>query len=394
MKKRKAFTLVELLVVIAIIGILIGLLLPAVQAAREAARRMECTNKIKQLGLAAHNYHDVHGTFPAARGAAHVPVWPLAESNGIFNWGTNFFLAPFMELSSAYDFINGYVPGSIYYTAEKYPFQPHWGFCDLAPFSKPIPAFMCPSDPNASNLTASHSSRNAHTNYVVSRGDVIHDIRGFTNFTSFESFKSGTEANKKWAYNRGLFFPMSWKSTADIIDGTSNTVAFSETLLPYVKIAEGDTAQYPIKGFIGKSNGPSPDWGPLKYCSPTVMTDSNNRNLFAAGTLAWHGRGDYVFSGKTVHNAFTTVFPPNQIMCASSQTFNTTCSDEVFGVLPPQSNHSGGCNVCMADASVRFIPDTIDCGNLSGGQSTVVGGGPYGVWGAMGSINGGETKGL
>ena len=108
MKKvsKKGFTLVELLVVIAIIGILIGLLLPAVQAAREAARRMECTNKMKQIGLALHNYHDAYGTFPAAQ-AAFVSKNATGEINGGHRWGTMTTLLPFMELNAAYDFISG-----------------------------------------------------------------------------------------------------------------------------------------------------------------------------------------------------------------------------------------------------------------------------------------------
>ena len=102
---KRAFTLVELLVVIAIIGILIGLLLPAVQAAREAARRMECTNNMKQLGLALHNYADVHNVFPSAwRG--YTPDGKHANVYGDPGWGWGAAILPFMEQSPLYQKID------------------------------------------------------------------------------------------------------------------------------------------------------------------------------------------------------------------------------------------------------------------------------------------------
>src|SRR5918992_4678938 len=104
--KRSAFTLVELLVVIAIIGVLVALLLPAVQAAREAARRMQCSNNLKQLGLASHNYHDTYKVFP-------VQSFPAHGSNNAWGWSPMLF--PFIELNSLYDILKpntGMAPGT------------------------------------------------------------------------------------------------------------------------------------------------------------------------------------------------------------------------------------------------------------------------------------------
>ena len=146
-KKVTAFTLVELLVVIAIIGILIALLLPAVQAAREAARRMQCTNNLKQIGIALHNYHDTHRNLPAVLSFYRTSYTTLGSPLQNCFWGWQMSIAPFMELQNIHDFFevsqkpcmeiaeavkNGTPKGLEWYETMKAPLSP----------------FRCPSDGN------------------------------------------------------------------------------------------------------------------------------------------------------------------------------------------------------------------------------------------------------
>ncbi|MEQ1830128.1 MAG: DUF1559 domain-containing protein, partial [Pirellula sp.] len=150
-KKSRAFTLVELLVVIAIIGILVGLLLPAVQAAREAARRMQCSNNLKQLGLALHNYHDAHRRFPPGN------VSPLTMNNGCFTGGTggNFFpgapwsvqVLPYLEQTAIYNRLNmsGTFPSSYGDVASNN--LSAWTPVTSSPLYSRVPSYQCPSTP-------------------------------------------------------------------------------------------------------------------------------------------------------------------------------------------------------------------------------------------------------
>jgi prepilin-type N-terminal cleavage/methylation domain-containing protein/prepilin-type processing-associated H-X9-DG protein len=199
MRKRAGFTLVELLVVIAIIGILIALLLPAVQAAREAARRSQCTNNLKQIGLALHNYHDTYKTLPAGfiyRGGA-----------GKCNYGWNVAIFPFMEQEAFYDVLDpGTIPLYVRYSASSTQ-------TDKDLLRQPFPALRCPTDDgpatcNSINFGGTNRFRVALTNYVASCGyggkPVKRDDSG------------------------GVFFGDSWLKLGEIYDGTSNTFAVGE----------------------------------------------------------------------------------------------------------------------------------------------------------------------
>jgi prepilin-type N-terminal cleavage/methylation domain-containing protein/prepilin-type processing-associated H-X9-DG protein len=197
--RRRGFTLVELLVVIAIIGILIALLLPAVQAAREAARRMQCTNNLKQLGLALHNYYDTYKVFT---NQFWRPISGDPGANFYYGWGTD--LLPFLEQGAVYDLL---APGNE--PSQVLP-RPSRLYNGVALLAQPLPAFSCPSDgslktnqfyPNPRNST------NVADQYAKS------------------SYVCNQQVIRYYSYNPRFF------STADITDGTSNVLLLGERRL-------------------------------------------------------------------------------------------------------------------------------------------------------------------
>ena len=356
---RHGFTLVELLVVIAIIGVLIGLLLPAVQAAREAARRMQCTNNLKQLGLALHSYHDAYNAFPAAR----IEVTKISKRyayNGDF-WGGTFALLPFMEQSALYEAGKT----EAWNDGDQIP-----QFCS-AIMSGPAPeGFRCPSDGSNKDKYVAASGSFYKTNYVTSRGDLVVyvDECSGSNDRNWSTLKSSA--------NRAGFGPFTWKSTAGIVDGTSNTIAISETVTgsgnddKHIKSGFAYNVSCSLSSFVSTCVG---------------LYNPNNSTVYSNQYSVYGGRGAVVFDGRATVGGFSTILPPNSPSC-SRWDWLTHC-----GLFSPSSNHSGGVNGLMFDGSVRFISETIDTGTTALHEYPMNGPSIYGVWGAMGSTNGGET---
>jgi prepilin-type N-terminal cleavage/methylation domain-containing protein/prepilin-type processing-associated H-X9-DG protein len=333
--KHNGFTLVELLVVIAIIGILIALLLPAVQAAREAARRMNCTNNLKQCGLAMHNYHDTYRALPgfmSTNGSSFSPqarLLPYAEQTNLQNL-INFSLPLF----------TGAGPSNKLNEAEA------------AAAGTRVPMFRCPSDGQNDIWTSADLSyvnsdeALAGNNYMVCLG---------SGTGTYYDYRAQTD---------GAFYFGSACNFANYTDGLSNSLLFSETLLGNHQttsaLTDSQRQVAEVNGMPGTGNPPG-----LSALSPMA-----NPNLVAseASCTTWVGlRGAGWISDKPYSSTFVPYMSPNTPV--------PDFYDMGYGLYAARSMHPGGANVTLADGSVRFISQTI---NLP-------------TWQALGSIAGGEV---
>jgi type II secretory pathway pseudopilin PulG len=358
--------LVELLVVIAIIGVLIALLLPAVQAAREAARRMQCSNHLKQLGIALHNYHDVHLGFPAA-GSQPCPA--ATEANW---WSCQFKLMPYYEQQSIYDNVVNFINTT--------PAHAVWAPNDVV--AGRINTLLCPSDGNGKDM------RYIPTNYMVSRSDHMWD-QYVASLPANQLVPDETSGRNPM---RSVFIIYRWRDMSYITDGTSNTIALSETVIcPNASSRSVKGGIVPVIASPDNATG----GGPIGKCGAAVLTDPSDRNTYKSsltfsdttktGEITSNQRGGRFHDGRAIYTGFTTVLPPNSPSCS-----NGSSAEDTFGIYSPQSNHSGGVNGIRFDGSVQFVSDTIDFNGGTAGQVTS-GASPYGVWGALGTPNGGET---
>jgi len=356
------------LVVIAIIGILVALLLPAVQAAREAARRMQCSNSLKQLGLALHNYHDTYKTFPPRKGGTSSPPFnggSRAEQNGE-RLSAFVMLLPFYEQTALADQIKAGDPTGTRYTGGTYGGAPiaapggPCAWCDTwTPFRFAPSMLQCPSDTTIFNAP----TRTQRNNYGFSVGDHIGAVLNATTV-------------------RGVFALRLGCPIAEILDGTSNTLAMSERL----------KANFGISTVVAKQvrdgHGLGSNFSQILTTPGFCLTRSDGTH-FLAGTPVKGHWGALWTDGQVERVGITTVLAPNSPGCVSDNNGN---ADSAGSIVPPSSNHPGGVMGAMADGSVRFISETIDTGNLAAAPMTN-GPSPYGVWGAMGSKAGGEAMG-
>jgi len=375
---KRAFTLVELLVVIAIIGVLIALLLPAVQAAREAARRMSCSNNVKQLSLALHNYHDVTGYFPSH--SCRLIFSSTADSSVKYTYNNTpgyngmVTLLPFMEQQARYDNFsmswNIASPPNTWTTSGMGPGPD----ANSSPGRGTIEGLCCPSD----NRAVSTMTEDTKTSYIMCRGDVI------TDYTTSNGPNSPTALPP--VMKRAMFSRFVYQSMASVEDGTSNTIAWSEGITVAASTSlKGRLAELLSQQAAVKAN-------PVGTCSFSVsaLFDSTRKALAKDYGV---NLGARLLDHRAFFNTFQTISPPNSVSCAmGSASANVSFNAEAL--VSATSNHSGGVNCGLVDGSVRFVSDTINCissGLTAPPKEQTTGPSEFGVWGAYGTVASGEN---
>lgn len=314
---RRGFTLVELLVVIAIIGVLVALLLPAVQAAREAARRSACSNNLKQMGLAMHNYHDVYGKF--ARN------YTLVGGNAWEALSANYAILPYVEQQPLYDL--------------QQPNLANWSWTYGNTMNTKLSVFLCPSAPPGSRR-GSHPQGwdGPGGNYAWSTGSRIETVWAGDNFNGIISYQTD-------------------RKMADVTDGLSNTLLASEVLAGSGQTSGSGRFPYDVfyagNGvFTAVANREFPTQAELNTIGSTAKNSptgfkSNNGNMWA-----WYA---------AAFSTLTTAAPPNwSYPSAGGDCCPGGSHDWGYGIIPPRSRHPGVVNAVLGDASVRTISNTID----------------------------------
>ena len=361
-QSKQAFTLVELLVVIAIIGILIALLLPAVQAAREAARRMQCSNQIKQISLALHTYHDAHKAFPCD-GYFLQPLNAAGTAHAAGHLSIHARLLPFMEQMQVYQIFDfsrfyGYIVGSSTNNWEDNQYNA------LAARAK-ISGFICPSATGKETTCGDAYERQYynHTAHYVGISGSLGAYPGST--TAMYPKHLCSEAWGEVAMN-GIMPFGSNGSFGKMSDGSSNTFAFGEIAW------SGMEGPNPVPANIaGAESGTLRSWhrgGQYTNLDNPPAAQSTANGIINMSAKAV--RRDFFINVGSRALATVTNFTAGDANYDNYRIYSTLKCIGAFG-----SNHTGGAQFGLGDGSVQFVSDTINgdvyvsCGSANGGES-------------------------
>jgi len=334
----RAFTLIELLVVIAIIAVLIALLLPAVQSAREAARRSQCVNNLKQIGLGLHNYHSTNDRFPIGGACTQMnPSNTTGPNSTAWNgWSAQAQMLGYMEQQAIYNACNfmllsgdqGQFPG---------------GYANSTVWFTKLNTFLCPSDGNAGNGIQGNGPVGGNRNSYMG--------------------SEGTTSQSNPSQSTGLFSNLGCYGIRDCLDGSSNTIAFGEILCGHPVNGTGSRANA-INGATGITAAfdVSTVTGQVTYKNDMVICQQIWNTALAGGNTT--GITDYIgvtwALGSAGYNMFNTINTPNGSLYKWGGCRNCAgCGMDSSNYVNSQSNHSGGCNFLMGDGSVKFIKSSV-----------------------------------
>ncbi len=363
---RRGFTLIELLVVIAIIAILIALLLPAVQQAREAARRTQCRNNLKQIGLAMHNYHDVFLQFPPGR------MTPSrGQSVGMTCW--------YGHVSPLYHILPYIEQGNVWNNLDQNNTRVRKGtpLCDANAFVTDLTmaAYMCPSDPR-------HQSGVNTNNYRGNWGAHVYGGRHWGNNIATDPVYTPRAAAAIDGELGGMFKDNGGVKIRSATDGTSNTVLYAERA---IGTANNSTLSAVNANYFYKTSGGNIITTSDPNNDPASVLTACIAAFAAEGTNPANYRTDYGWTSgddpawyysSWQHGAYNHMLTPNssQADCGSG---SIPDDEHEVAIMSARSHHTGGVLCCLADGSVKFVSDSIDLG----------------AWQAAGTRAGGEVAG-